>query len=151
MGVEALLFGSKFFVKTNNAVVSHFLNQPKLTPKQAQWQEFVAKFDFHFEHKSGRSNQAADTLSHKAELATLRLLANMSASVVNTPIRERIKENLEKDPAVRTILKLIEEGKTRQFWVKDSLLWAKSLRAKDLHRALLRECHDTLWRGGSVI
>ena len=59
------------------------------------------------------------------ELATLRLLANMSASVVNTPIRERIKKNLEKDPTVRTILKLIEEGKTRQFWVEDGLLWAK--------------------------
>ena len=76
----------------------------------------MVEFDLHFEHKSGRSTQAANALSRKAELVALRLLANMSASVVNTPIKERIKENLEKDPAVRTILKLIEEGKTRQFW-----------------------------------
>ena len=82
----------------------------------------MAEFDFHFEHKSGHSNQVVDTLSRKAELAAWRLLANMSASVVNTPIRERIKENLEKDHAVKTILKLAEEGKTRQFWVEDGLL-----------------------------
>ena len=73
----------------------------------------MAEFDFHFEHKLGCSNQAADALSCKAELATLRLLANMSASRVNTPIKERIRENLDKDTAVRTILKLIEDGKTR--------------------------------------
>ena len=144
--------GSKFIVKIDNAAVSHFLFQPKLTPKQARWQEFVAEFDFHFEHKSGSSNTVADALSRKAELTALRLLANMSASVVNTPIRECIKENLEKDPAIRTILKLVEEGKTRQFWIEDGLLWAKGgrlyvPRAGDLRRALLRECHDTLWAG----
>ena len=84
----------------------------------------MTEFEFHFEHKSGYSNQAVDALCHKAELATLIFLANM-LSVVNTPIRERIKENLEKDPLVRTILKLIEEVKTHQFWVEDGLLWAK--------------------------
>ena len=82
----------------------------------------------------------------------MRLLANISASVVNTLVREHIKENLKKDPAVRTILKLVEEGKTRQFWVEDGLLWAKGgclyiLRIGDLWMALLRECHDTLWAG----
>ena len=61
------LLGSKFVVKTDNAAVSHFLTQPKLTPKQARCQKFVAKFEFHFEHKPGRSNQAADALSRKAE------------------------------------------------------------------------------------
>ena len=110
----------------------------------------MAEFDFHFEHKSGCSNQAADAPSSKAELAALRLLANMSASMVNTPIREHIKESLEKDPAVRSILKLVEEGKTHQFWVEDGLLWAKGGRVYvpregDLREELLRECHDTLW------
>ena len=58
-------------------------------------------------------NQAADALSRKAELATLKIMASLSASVVNTPLKERIKENLEKDPVVRTILKLVKECKTR--------------------------------------
>ena len=31
------LLGSKFVVKTDNSAVSHFLTQPKLTPKQARW------------------------------------------------------------------------------------------------------------------
>ena len=66
------LLGSKFVVKTDNTVVSHFLTQPKLTPKQARWQEFLAEFDFYFEHKAGRLNQAADALSRKAELAAKR-------------------------------------------------------------------------------
>ena len=57
-------------------------------------------------------SQVDNAPSHQAELAVLRLLANMLASMVNIPIRECIMENLEKDPVVRTILKLIEEGKT---------------------------------------
>ena len=52
------------------------------------------------------------------------MLTIMSASMVNTPIIKRIRENLDKDPIVSTILKLIEEGKTCQFWVEDGLLWA---------------------------
>ena len=62
---------------------------------------------------------------------------------MNTPIRECIRENLEKDPVFRIILKLVEEDKTRQFWVDDSLLWAKGVclyipRVGDLQRALLK-------------
>ena len=107
------MLGSKFVVKTDNSAVSHFLTQPKLTPKQARWQEFVAEFDLQFEHRAGRTNQAADALSRKAELAAMTLLANLSASRVHIPIRERIKKNLEKDPVVRTLLKLVKEGRSR--------------------------------------
>ena len=80
------LLGSKFIVKTDNNSISRFLTQPKLILKQARWQEFVAEFDFHFKHRLGHLNQAADAMSHKAELASLRLLSNMLASVVNTLI-----------------------------------------------------------------
>ena len=48
------LLGSKFIVNTDNVAVIHFFVQPKLTPKQAWWQEFVPEFDFYFEHKSRR-------------------------------------------------------------------------------------------------
>ena len=146
------LLGSKFVVKMDNSAVSHFLTQPKLTPKQARWQEFVAEFDLQFEHRAGRTNQAADALSRKAELAAVTLLANLSASRVHIPIRERIKENLEKDPVVRTLLKLVKEGRSRRFWIEDDLLWTKGNRlyvpkAGDLRKMLLRECHDTMWAG----
>ncbi|XP_039053116.1 uncharacterized protein LOC120195059 [Hibiscus syriacus] len=54
------LLGSKFVVKTDNTVVSHFLTQPKLTAKQARWQEFLAEFDFNFEHKVGNASYKVD-------------------------------------------------------------------------------------------
>lgn len=54
--------GSKFLVKRDNSAVSHFLTQPKLTPKQACWQEFLAEFYFQFEHKAGHTNQVADVM-----------------------------------------------------------------------------------------
>ena len=112
----------------------------------------MAVFDFQFKHKSGRMNQVADVLSYKEELVALILLANMSANVENILIQKRIKENLKKDPVVKTILKLMKEGKTRQFWMEDDLLWAKggrlyALRTRDLRRTLLKKCPDTLWVG----
>lgn len=78
--------GSKFLVKTDNSAVSHFLTQPKLTPKQARWQEFLAEFDFQFEHKADHTNQVADALSRKADLAALKVLASLSNSAITTTV-----------------------------------------------------------------
>ena len=36
-----------------------------MSPKQARWQEFLAEYDFVFEHKLGIHNQVADALSRK--------------------------------------------------------------------------------------
>ncbi|KAJ7975820.1 Retrotransposon protein, putative, Ty3-gypsy subclass [Quillaja saponaria] len=146
------LLGSRFIVKTDNTGVSHFFTQPKLTPKQGRWHEFLAEFDFEFEHKAGKSNQAADALSRKAELAAMTYVAHISASRVATSMRERIRENLDKDPVAQAIINLAKEGKTRQFWVEDGLLMVKGSRlfvpkAGDLRMTLMKECHDTLWAG----
>ncbi|KAJ7963973.1 Retrotransposon protein, putative, Ty3-gypsy subclass [Quillaja saponaria] len=64
--------------------------RPKLTPKQGRWHEFLAEFDFEFEHKAGKSNQAADALSRKAELAAMTYVAHISASRVATSILSRV-------------------------------------------------------------
>lgn len=71
------LLGASFIVKIDRSAVSHFLTHPKLTSKQAQWQEFLAKFNFQFEHKAGHLNQVADALSRKADLATIRVLETL--------------------------------------------------------------------------
>ncbi|KAJ7982631.1 Retrotransposon protein, putative, Ty3-gypsy subclass [Quillaja saponaria] len=102
--------------------------------------------------RPGKSNQAADALSRKAELAAMTYVAHISASRVATSMRERIRENLDKDPVAQAIINLAKEGKTRQFWVEDGLLMAKGSRlfvpkAGDLRRTLMKECHDTLWAG----
>uniref|UniRef100_A0A803PZ63 Reverse transcriptase/retrotransposon-derived protein RNase H-like domain-containing protein n=1 Tax=Cannabis sativa TaxID=3483 RepID=A0A803PZ63_CANSA len=53
----------------------------------------------------------------KAELAAaLKVIAGMSASRVVTPIKERIKQNLKKDPIAKNIMALARKGKTTQFW-----------------------------------
>ena len=92
------LLGSKFVVKTDNTVISHFFSQPKLTPKQGGWQEFLAEFDFQFEHKTGKANLVADALSQKPDLATLKMLAQLSTINIELSMNAHIQENLERDP-----------------------------------------------------
>ncbi|KAL0286412.1 UNVERIFIED_CONTAM: putative mitochondrial protein [Sesamum angustifolium] len=38
------LLGSPIVVKTDNTAVSHFMSQPKLTSRQARWQELLSEF-----------------------------------------------------------------------------------------------------------
>ncbi|KAA0051292.1 reverse transcriptase [Cucumis melo var. makuwa] len=85
--------------------------------------EFLAEFDFEFEHKKGSSNQAADALSRKQEHAAICLLADLRGSEIGG-----------------------------SFWVEEDLLVTKGNRlyvpgARDLRKKLLYECHDTLWAG----
>lgn len=72
------LLGSQFVVKIDNSAICHFFDQPKLTTKQARWQESLAEFNFKFEHKTGKSNQAADALSRKGKHAALCIIAPYS-------------------------------------------------------------------------
>ncbi|OMO75693.1 reverse transcriptase [Corchorus capsularis] len=146
------LLGSKFVVRTDNTAVIHFLTQPKLTAKQARWQEMLAEFDYAFEHKSEKTNQVADAFSRMAELAALRRIAPMSASKATSDIRALIKDRLKRDPQASTLMDLTREGKSKFFWVENGLLLTKGPRmyvskSGDLRQKLMRECHDTPWAG----
>ncbi|TYK01597.1 reverse transcriptase [Cucumis melo var. makuwa] len=146
------LLGSSFVVKTDNSATCHFFTQPKLTSKQARWQEFLAEFDFEFEHKKGSNNQAADALSRKQEHAAICLLAHLRGSEIGGSVRDTLREFLQKDHAAQNVMNLVKAGKTRQFWVEEDLLVTKGNRlyvprAGDLRKKLLYECHDTLWAG----
>ena len=111
------LLGSKFVVLTDNIETSYFLTQKKLTPKQARWQDFLVEFDYTLEYKPGKANVVADALSRKAELAAI--------SQPQCPLKERIKEGLSHDQVAKTLIDGVKQGKTRQFWLKDDLLFAK--------------------------
>ncbi|KAL0541779.1 hypothetical protein IC582_021836 [Cucumis melo] len=146
------LLGPSFVVKTDNSATCHFFTLPKLTSKQARWQEFLAEFDFEFEHKKGSSNQAADALSRKQEHAAICLLAHLRRSEIGGSVRDTLREFLQKDHAAQNVMNLVKAGKTRQFWVEKDLLVTKGNRlyvprAGDLRKKLLYECHDTLWAG----
>ena len=76
----------------------------------------------------------------------------MLASTMMMPIRDRIRENLDKDLMAQNLIKLASEGKARRFWVKDGLLFVKGgrlfvPRVGDLRRMLMWECHDMLSAG----
>ncbi|KAL0395157.1 UNVERIFIED_CONTAM: Enzymatic polyprotein [Sesamum latifolium] len=83
------LLGSPFVVKTDNTAVSHFMTQPKLTSRQARWQELLSEFYFVLEYRAGSSNYVADPLSRRADLASLGSVAALSSSAVATSIRDR--------------------------------------------------------------
>ena len=59
------LVSTRFVVRTDNVKNTFFKTQKKLSPKQARWQEFLAEYDFMWEHKPGKHNQVADALSRK--------------------------------------------------------------------------------------
>ncbi|KAK3015307.1 hypothetical protein RJ639_006945 [Escallonia herrerae] len=116
--------------------MSHFLSQSKLTSKQARWQELLAEFNFMLEYRTGSTNSVADALSRRAELDQVALMA-MNAIVradsrVAINIGKKIKKALTRDPVAQQLLKLIESGKTRQFWQEDGLLMTKGRRLLDV-------------------
>ncbi|KAJ0039649.1 hypothetical protein Pint_27365 [Pistacia integerrima] len=138
------LLGSKFVTLTDNVATSYFQTQKKLSPKQARWQDFLAEFDYVLEYKPGKTNVVADALSHKAELASI--------SQVTSALADRIKQGLQQEPLARNIIALVEEGKTRRFWLTDGLLYTKGNRLyiprwDNLRKELIKECHDSLWAG----
>ncbi|GMJ06951.1 hypothetical protein HRI_004364300 [Hibiscus trionum] len=142
------LLGSKFVVKVDNTTASHILTQPKLSARQARWQEHLAEFDFYLEHKAGKKNHVADALSRRADLAALRRITPMSASRVTNDIHELIIENMKKDPQMMAIMKMVESGQLKTFWIENEVLMTKGPRmyvprAGELRQKLLRECHDT--------
>ena len=144
--------GYRFVVKTDNTAVSHFLTQPKLSARQALWQEKLEEFDFAIEYKACATNHVADALSKKAELAVYRHVCSLTS--ISTTLKEKIKAHIDKDAMAENLMNLVKMGKTRQFWVQDGILMTTGNhifvpKAGDLRKTLLREGHDTLWAGHS--
>ena len=140
------MLGQRFVVKTDNTVVSHFLSQPKLNTRQARWQKKLAEFDVALEYKAGTTNHVADALSRRAELASCQCVCTISTPT--TGVHDSIRAHLDKDSSAQSLVNLVKEGKTSQFWVQDDLFMTTSYRlyiprARGLRRPLLIECHDT--------
>ncbi|KAK3021240.1 hypothetical protein RJ639_045141 [Escallonia herrerae] len=136
----------KELLTTDNTAVSHFLSQSKLTSKQARWQELLAEFNFMLEYRANSTNSVANALSRRAELYQVVLMA-MNAIVradirVAINIGRKIRKALTRDPLAQQLLKLVESGKTRQFWQEDGLLMTKERRVyvprvDDLRRTMI--------------
>lgn len=146
------LLGFPFSVKTDNTAVSYFLTKPKLTAKQARWQELLAEFNFSLEYRTGSSNHVADALSRRVDFDDTQVVAALAASKVTTNLKDQIRELTKQDPAAQCLVDLVGQGKTRQFWMEDGLLKTKGNRlyvpkGGELRKTIITECHDTLWAG----
>ncbi|KAL2240153.1 UNVERIFIED_CONTAM: hypothetical protein Sindi_0656500 [Sesamum indicum] len=98
------LLGSPFVVRTDNIAVSHFMSQPKLTSRQARWQELLSEFHFVLEYRAGSSIHAVDALSRRAGLVSLESITALSSSAVSTSVRDWARERSRSagpDPACR--------------------------------------------------
>jgi len=65
------LLGPHFTLYTDNSAVSHFLSQPKLSPRQARWVQKFAEYNFDVHHVPGPTNVVADALSRRHDLHKL--------------------------------------------------------------------------------
>lgn len=119
------LFGSKFVVKTDNITTSYFQMQ-KLSPKQAQWQDFLLEFGMCLKYKLGKENHIVDALGRKAELAVMcQLKGNLL---------DRIKIKMIEDLVTQGVVKLTQ-GKTRKCWLIGGLFYTKAIVCMCLVRA----------------
>ncbi|KAL2225829.1 UNVERIFIED_CONTAM: hypothetical protein Sindi_1941600 [Sesamum indicum] len=75
------------------------MSQPKLTSRQAYWQELLSEFHFVMEYRAGSSNHAADALSRRADLESITAL---SSSAVAISVNDQMRDDVE--TYVRTCL-----------------------------------------------
>ncbi|KAG6520213.1 hypothetical protein ZIOFF_017251 [Zingiber officinale] len=113
----------------------------------ARWQEFLAEYDFTWEHKPGKHNQVADALSRKEVFATF-----YSISRVESDMMDRIKAVAASDTTYGKLVQQVRDGVIRRYWIEDDLLVYKGGRvfvpaAGGLRKELLKETHDQLWAG----
>jgi hypothetical protein len=55
-------------VNTDHKSLQHFQQQPKLSERQARWNEFLSEFDYELKYQPGKENVVADALSRRADL-----------------------------------------------------------------------------------
>ena len=61
--LQNYLLGSKFMEYTDNNLLA-YVRESKLGVAQIRWLSELALFDFDIKYSTGKSNKAADTLSH---------------------------------------------------------------------------------------
>ena len=110
--------GTRFVVRTDNVANTFFKTQKKLSPKQARWQEFLAEYDFMWEHKPGKHNQVADALSRKEVF-----VAVYSISKLKTDFYDRIRMCDANDSLYVKWMVQVQDGTMRRYWIEDDLLY----------------------------
>ncbi|GFT23874.1 transposon Tf2-11 polyprotein [Trichonephila clavipes] len=106
------LLGRKFRIQTDCAAFAKTLDKKELTPKMARWSIFLTDFDYEVVHRPAKQMQHVDALSrHPVMLVTSDKL---TYKIVNAQ---------KSDEYIRTIKKLLQEGKTSEFIVSNKILY----------------------------
>ncbi|KAM1508653.1 hypothetical protein ACFX10_017925 [Malus domestica] len=92
-----------------------------------------------------KENVVADALSRRVELMATVLKPQ-------SHLLGRVREGLSHDVQAKNIVEFVKDGKTRRFWLEDSLLYTKGKRIYvpkwgSLRKEILKECHDSMWAG----
>jgi hypothetical protein len=122
------LHGAQFKIRilTDHKSLVHFHNQPKLSERQARWNEFISEFgnDIMIEYQEGKKNVVADALSRRADYnddATGTTVAidnadgklnddsidvnlNTVAVSINTSLTQQIQDGYQSDDLCKQIL-----------------------------------------------
>ena len=140
------LLGLKFVVKTENVANTFFRTQKKLSQRQPRWQEFLAEYDFIWEHKPGSHNQVAGALSRCEVIATILAIVQVESDMLG-----RLRQAAGEDATYKKMVELVREGTIRRYWLKQDLLYAKGGRIfvpkGELPKYLMTETHDPQWAG----
>ncbi|GFW16524.1 hypothetical protein TNCV_2351481 [Trichonephila clavipes] len=106
------LLGRKFRIQTDCAAFAKTLDKKELTPKMARWSIFLTDFDYEVVHRPAKQMQHVDALSrHPVMLVT------------SDELTYKIANAQESDEYIRTIKKLLQEGKTSEFIVSNKILY----------------------------
>ncbi|GFW74509.1 transposon Tf2-6 polyprotein [Trichonephila clavipes] len=106
------LLGRKFRIQTDCAAFAKTLDKKESTPKMARWSIFLTDFDYEVVHRPAKQMQHVDALSrHPVMLVTSD---ELTYKIVNAQ---------ESDEYIRTIKKLLQEGKTSEFIVSNKILY----------------------------
>ena len=168
------LHGAQFQIRvlTDHKSLVHFDTQPKLSERQARWNEFMAEFgnDIKIEYQEGKKNIVADALSRRPDHATTgpesatttdpsAVLASISintiSSVKSSIVRE-IKAGYKADPLCQQIYsgdlsslrsKTRSRSAVSRFSVKSGLIYYDATRVYipdvlSLKSIIISEHHD---------
>ncbi|GFW97600.1 transposon Tf2-11 polyprotein [Trichonephila clavipes] len=106
------LLGRRFRIQTDCAAFAKTLDKKELTPKMARWSIILTDFDYEVVHRPAKQMQHVDALSrHPVMLVTSD---ELTYKIVNAQ---------ESDEYIRTIKRLLQEGKTSEFIVSNKILY----------------------------
>jgi hypothetical protein len=110
--------GSKDVVMwTNNVTLKYFATQPKLSSKQARWQDTLALFNVDIRHKPGKDNVVPDALSRKHQLRVVY--------VGEMEFQKEVRLTSCQNAFTKELRQNIQNGAKSHFHLQNGLLWYK--------------------------